>query len=113
MLELDTLGLLNGCIDPLYEAPHYAQLAYNSTYGLQMISEVILEFALNNYTMHGGCRDLLLECRAFASKKDPQFNGNDPEVNAACVGAFEVCFEYDILGTNFGPSNIVWSFLQI
>lgn len=38
-LQVDTAIINNGCIDQLYEAEWYPQLAYNNTYGIQVIPE--------------------------------------------------------------------------
>ena len=94
VLDLDTLGITNGCIDPLLEAPHYPEQAFHNTYGYQAYSEAVYEASLINFTKPDGCRDLIHECRALAAAGDPEYLGMNTTVNAACSGAFEFCFEY-------------------
>jgi hypothetical protein len=90
-LDIDTLGLLNGCIDLLYEAPHYPQYALNNTYDLPAITQDTYEERLGNYSAPDGCAALLTQCRELAAEKDPLVVGNDPELNELCVGALGSC----------------------
>lgn len=34
LLRLDTVGIINGCVDILTQMPAYPQMAFNNTYGL-------------------------------------------------------------------------------
>ena len=62
-LNFDTLGIGNGIIDELVQAPHYPEFAVNNTYGIKAVNDTVysyMKFALN---MIGGCLDLVNECR--------------------------------------------------
>ena len=95
-IELDAIGMTNGCIDMLYETAWYPQMYYNNTYDLQIIPEKVYEVALHNYTKPNGCRDLILQCREMAGRHDPQELGNNPKVNELCMQATEYCAIYVI-----------------
>jgi carboxypeptidase D len=106
-LDIDTLGFLNGCVDLLYEAPHYPRYALNNTYDLPAITEDTYEQQLGNYSAPDGCAALLKQCRELAAEKDPLFVGNDLELNELCVGAFGSCISSQGVATflNVSPSS--------
>ncbi|KAF7549366.1 hypothetical protein G7Z17_g6443 [Cylindrodendrum hubeiense] len=91
--RLGTLGITNGCIDSKVEVLAWPEYAYNNTYDLPIISKEVYEAAKNNVTKEGGCYDLIDQCRALQTKKDPQHLGNNAEVNEACVAATGLCFD--------------------
>jgi carboxypeptidase C (cathepsin A) len=88
-LKLDTVGIVNGCIDILTQIDQYPHFAYNNTYGIQAINETEFQSALNAFPK---CRELVDTCKAVAAKDDPNTVGNNAAVNTACAGAFEYCF---------------------
>ncbi|KAJ9145532.1 Carboxypeptidase S1 A [Pleurostoma richardsiae] len=96
-IRLGTLGINNGCIDVLLQAASYPEFAFNNTYGVQAIPQDVYEAAKANLTKPDGCYDLINQCRALQSERDPLSMGNDPDVNAACVAATELCF-FEIQG---------------
>ncbi len=112
-IDLDTLGIINGwcvlphpktdgkldahlvrSVDLLVQEDSYPQFAYNNTYNIEAINQTIYAELLTNFTQHGGCRDLIVQCRALAGEGDPGFNGNNATVNAACMKAEEYCASY-------------------
>ncbi|KAK4965231.1 hypothetical protein LTR28_003502, partial [Elasticomyces elasticus] len=86
-LHLDTLGIVNGCIDLQVQEPSYAEMAYNNTYGIQAINQSIYNAAMEAYTMPGGTRDLIAQCRELATLYDSSNKGNNASVNDACDAA--------------------------
>ncbi|KAK4541875.1 hypothetical protein LTR36_007239 [Oleoguttula mirabilis] len=103
VLELDTVGITNGCIDQLYQASLYLDMAYNNTYGLQVINQTIYENGKNDYDKAGGCRDLIVQCRELGDKYDPEQLAINATVNAVCTDAEVYCAAnilglYDIYG---------------
>jgi Serine carboxypeptidase len=90
-INLDTLGIISGCIDLLTQELSYPEMAYNNTYGIQVINETAYQQAITDWSKAGGCRDLILRCRALASEGDPMAFGNNDTVNAACVEADQYC----------------------
>ncbi|KAL4768318.1 Alpha/Beta hydrolase protein [Aspergillus nidulans var. acristatus] len=90
-IHLDTLGIINGCIDLLVQAPSYPEIAYNNTYGIEAINKTIYEFAMNAWSKPGGCKDQITRCRQLAAEGDPRMYGNNKTVNAACQAADRYC----------------------
>jgi hypothetical protein len=86
-IHLDTLGIINGCVDVLVQEPSYPHMAYNNTYGIKTINESVYQASLNAYTMPGGVRDLITTCRSLAADGDPTNQGNNVTVNNACEAA--------------------------
>ena len=97
-LQMNTLGITNGCIDFLYQTPLYAEIAFNNTYDHQFISKTTYESAIQNFTKAGGCKELIEECREVATIGDPHFTGNNQTVNELCEGALADCVAYAIPG---------------
>ncbi|KAI9832744.1 MAG: hypothetical protein M1826_001303 [Phylliscum demangeonii] len=63
-LQMNTLGIINGIIDEVTQAPYYPEFAVNNTYGIRAINDTVynyMKFALN---MPGGCLDQVAYCRA-------------------------------------------------
>ncbi|KAK1750434.1 alpha/beta-hydrolase, partial [Echria macrotheca] len=89
-LRLDTLGIVNGCVDILTQMPSYPHMAYNNTYGLQVINETEYNAAVASFPQ---CRSLVETCRSLADAKDPEGTGSVAEVNKACSDAFGYCFK--------------------
>ena len=90
-IKLHTLGMMNDCFDLLYQTPSYADILYNNTYGEQFINQTVYEEAVDSFTAPGGCRDLILQCRAAAAEGDPLSLGTNATVNSACVDATTFC----------------------
>jgi carboxypeptidase C (cathepsin A) len=96
--RIDTIGITNGCIDVETSILGYPEYAYNNTYGQQFASEEQYEQALNNYTMPGGCHDLIKACRAAGEEYDPTYTAGNASVNELCMEAFGFCAESVIQG---------------
>ncbi|KAL8700597.1 MAG: hypothetical protein Q9201_005361 [Fulgogasparrea decipioides] len=92
IIHLDTLGIVNGCIDLLTHEPTYPEFAYNNTYGIQAINQTLYQQALDNFNRPDtGCKALILECQALAAEGDPNAIGNNATVNQACIAANNYC----------------------
>ncbi|KAF2720463.1 putative carboxypeptidase S1 [Polychaeton citri CBS 116435] len=91
-LPVKTIGITNGCVDVLYQADYYADMAYNNTYGFQAVPQAVYEEMKNNYTKPGGCRDQIQTCRDLGVKLDPLETSSNEEVNSACLSAQAYCF---------------------
>ncbi|KAK4220858.1 Alpha/Beta hydrolase protein [Podospora fimiseda] len=89
-LELDTVGIVNGCIDVLTQMPSYPTMTFNNTYGVQSINETEYNAAMESFPQ---CEQLVENCRALANQKDdPSGTGAVEEANQACAGATVFCF---------------------
>lgn len=92
IIHLDTLGIINGCVDYLTQELSYAEMAYNNTYGIQTINQTAYQAAVDAFNRpETGCRDMVLNCRALAASGDPNFTGANVTVNAACSQAIDSC----------------------
>ena len=87
-LQVDTVGIVNGCIDILTQISSYPQMAYNNSYGIEVINEAEYNAAINSFPE---CRDRVNACQSLADTKDPRSLGNVAEVNKACVDAYDYC----------------------
>ncbi|CAJ2510880.1 Uu.00g065050.m01.CDS01 [Anthostomella pinea] len=91
IINLDTLILINSCIDRQIQWPSYPQIAYNNTYGIQTVNETIYLAMMDALDREGGCRDQINDCRAVASLSDPDNIGVNETVNAICSAAETFC----------------------
>ena len=91
IIHLDTLGIINGCVDLLTQELSYPTIAYNNTYGMVTVDKDTYEQAVDDFQKPGGCRDLILQCQSLAAEGDPDFIGNNDTVNEACSGADDFC----------------------
>lgn len=90
-IHLDTLGVLNGCVDLLTQAPYYPEMAFNNTYGIQTINETMYEKAMHAWSKPDGCKDQIVACRKLAVEGDPNMTGSNTTVNQACQNASDFC----------------------
>ncbi|KAF3762037.1 hypothetical protein M406DRAFT_49615 [Cryphonectria parasitica EP155] len=96
-IDVDTIGLTNGCVDALIQAPFYPIYAVNNTYNIETIPPAIAAEAINNYTKSGGCADQILQCRKLGAESDPYELGINETVNTVCANAYAYCFN-NVLG---------------
>lgn len=61
------------------------EYAYNNTYGEVLIAEEAYEAAL---AASPTCKNMIAMCRSLWAAKGLNEIGNEPDVNAACKGAF-------------------------
>ncbi|KAJ5099821.1 hypothetical protein N7532_006822 [Penicillium argentinense] len=90
-IHLDTLGIINGCVDLLVQEPSYPKFAYNNTYGIETINKTVYNNAMHAWSRPGGCKDQIKRCRALAAEGDPQMYGNNKTVNKVCRQADSIC----------------------
>ncbi|KAK6956881.1 hypothetical protein Daesc_002163 [Daldinia eschscholtzii] len=90
-IRLASLGIVNGCVDDLIQAPYYPVMAVDNTYGFPAINPVRAKMANASFYNDGGCRDLINQCRAAVASKDPNNRGSVPDVNRICESAYNNC----------------------
>jgi carboxypeptidase C (cathepsin A) len=88
-IHIDTVGLINACIDIDVQMIYYPKYAHNNTYGLELITE---EDYASAVAASPACKNMTATCRDLAAAKDPNGVGNNADVNKACKGAFDYCF---------------------
>lgn len=91
VLNLDTLILINSCIDRQVMYPYYPHMAYNNTYGIQAVNETIYLSMVDAWERDGGCRDQIAECIEVAEAYDPDNIGINATVNKICAAAETFC----------------------
>ncbi|KAJ6442041.1 carboxypeptidase S1 [Purpureocillium lavendulum] len=96
-VRLKSLGIVNGCIDRVIEAPMYINFANNNTYGVKAYPDQQAKFYLDKFAGPGGCKDLGAQCQVAAAGQDPTGTGNQAEVNDLCVKAADACTEFETL----------------
>ncbi|TVY94266.1 Carboxypeptidase S1-like protein A [Lachnellula willkommii] len=90
-IKLASLGIINGCVDDLVQAPYYPAMAINNTFGYEAINPTRAELASASFTSKGGCRDLINQCRAAVGAQDPDNEGDVGVVNSLCSNAYSFC----------------------
>ncbi len=91
VLNLDTLILINSCVDRQVMYPYYPHMAYNNTYDIQAVNESIYLSMVDAWERDGGCRDQIAECIEVAEAYDPGNIGINATVNKICMAAETFC----------------------
>ncbi|KAG9690797.1 alpha/beta-hydrolase, partial [Aureobasidium melanogenum] len=94
IINVNTLGMTNGCVDAHITAESIGDIIYNNTYNTHFLSADINAEVQNNLTQSGGCYDQIDQCQALAALSDPNGNGNNDTVNEVCATALAYCFAY-------------------
>ncbi|EMC92247.1 hypothetical protein BAUCODRAFT_59835, partial [Baudoinia panamericana UAMH 10762] len=63
-LIMDTLGIGNGIIDELIQAPYYPEFTQRNSYGIQLVNQTIYDFMKTAFYIPGGCQTQILRCQA-------------------------------------------------
>ncbi|KAH8801618.1 Alpha/Beta hydrolase protein [Xylogone sp. PMI_703] len=90
-IRLASLGIVNGCVDDLIQAPFYPVMAVDNSYGLTAINPTRAKLANASFYAPGGCQDLVTQCRAAVAAQDPQNEGDVSTVNSICSSAYSNC----------------------
>ena len=61
-LSLNTLGLINAIISERIQAPYYAEMAVNNSYGITAYNDTVYDYVRMAYYMPNGCRDQIDLC---------------------------------------------------
>ena len=90
-IKLASLGIVNGCVDDLIQAPFYPTMAINNTYGLTAINPTRAQLANASFYASGGCQDLINQCRAAVAVQDPENEGDVAVVSSLCSNSYQSC----------------------
>lgn len=91
VINLDTIGFTNGCVDQRYQAESYITLAYENVYDLSMISKAEYDTALKKFHNPKGCLNLIKECQELGEIYDPEEFAINNTVNGLCLLAGKEC----------------------
>lgn len=90
-IHLASLGIINGCVDDLVQAPYYPVMAVKNPYGLVAINSIRAQAANASFYVTGGCQDLIQQCRSAVETNDTANSGSVQVVNDICSEAYEFC----------------------
>lgn len=88
-IHLDTLGIINGCMDLLIQSPFYLHMAYNNTYSIQGINQTVFEAGMYEWEKSGGVKDSILKCRRLIAETNTTSPDDDRMINRLCSEAAE------------------------
>ena len=91
LLHLDTLLIINGCIDRYVQWAGYPQMAYNNTYGIKAYNESRYEEVIDALYRTDGCLHQIENCRNLSLAYDPSNQGFNQTVNLVCQKAESFC----------------------
>ncbi|KEY72796.1 hypothetical protein S7711_04390 [Stachybotrys chartarum IBT 7711] len=91
ILNLDTLLIVNGCIDRRVQWPSYPIMAFNNSYGIETVDETVYQAMVDAYDRPGGCREQIDNCREVSTLYDPENIGINATVNRICERAETYC----------------------
>ncbi|KAK6394760.1 hypothetical protein LTR65_001552 [Meristemomyces frigidus] len=83
-LHINTLGIINGCIDMVEQAWSYASFAVNNTYGVKAFSDTEYHRAMYELGRSDGIIDRINECRRMERDLDRNDYGDVRKVNEYC-----------------------------
>lgn len=86
-LHLNTLGIINGCIDAPDMIESEIEFSFNNTYGVRAITEEQYEWAISEFHKSGGVLSDIEKCREMAQRTDPHDHGDVAKTNAFCANA--------------------------
>ncbi|KAH0278786.1 alpha/beta-hydrolase, partial [Aureobasidium melanogenum] len=98
-LTIESLGLINACIDAETQIPFYPVMAANNTYGIKVFNDTTYADSMAALPK---CLKMTKTCRSLASRLDPEGWGNNTDVNNACGSAYLYCFDAVARETQLG-----------
>ncbi|KAI4158630.1 MAG: hypothetical protein LQ342_007282 [Letrouitia transgressa] len=104
-INLRSVGIINGCVDYLYQARAFPEMAFNNTYGIRGINQSFYNWATNHFDRN--CSHDIIKCQRLAANLDQDDVGNIEVVNEACIKGSE-CHRHLMtpLDENFGGFDI-------
>lgn len=66
-------------------------MAYNNTYGIQLVNESVFYDMNDSLYGEGGCRDQVNTCQSLSRVYDPENLGGNSSVNEICANADSFC----------------------
>ncbi|KAH0154649.1 alpha/beta-hydrolase, partial [Aureobasidium melanogenum] len=98
-LTIESLGLIDACIDAETQIPFYPVMAANNTYGIKVFNDTTYAGSVAALPK---CLNLTKTCRSLASRLDPEGWGNNTDVNNACASAYLYCYDAVARETQLG-----------
>lgn len=92
-IKVDSVGIINGLIDPLNQIGSFPNFAVNNTYGIKAYDDSVAAQIAEEFAQPGGCKDQAQYCLQLQAASDPDNHGNNETVNGVCLVAFAGCWE--------------------
>ncbi|KAF2276669.1 carboxypeptidase S1 [Westerdykella ornata] len=90
-IQLASLGIINGMLDTLIQAPWWPKFAYENTYEIRAIDQTTELNILSDFRRSGGCNELVERCRGSMATLDPLGEGDEKDTNELCSKALQAC----------------------
>lgn len=90
-VRLDSVGIIQGCVDDLVQGRFYPIFANNNTYNIRAISLGDQQASANSFLSADGCQQLIQSCRTAAASMDSENVGDVAVVNQKCRTAQVSC----------------------
>ena len=104
MIHLDTLGIINGCIDVEAQLDSYNTLLTNNTYGM-ILEESGLGSSMEYPALLQQCYTAIHECQTAVNEGDPDRTGANMTVNNICSN-LDCSVGLGSIGGNFDPYDL-------
>lgn len=110
-VRLDSMGIIQGCVDDLVQGRFYPIFANNNTYGIRAISLGDQQASANSFLSADGCQQLVQSCRTAAASMDSENVGDVFAVNQKCRTA-QVSCNNNLLGPFMKSGRDIYDLTQ-
>ncbi|KAJ4371567.1 hypothetical protein N0V83_004786 [Neocucurbitaria cava] len=90
-IRLESVGIVNGLLDPLVQTIAVANYTRNNTFGIVGIDRVTFENIISYATSGTGCRGLIAQCRSEIAIGDRESAGPNDNIDRHCKQAIKAC----------------------
>lgn len=110
-VRLESVGIIQGCVDDLVQGRFYPMFANNNTYSIRAISLGDQQASANSFLSADGCQQLIQSCRTAAASMDSEDVGDVAAVNQKCRTAQYSC-NNNLLGPFIKSGRDVYDITQ-
>lgn len=110
-VRLDSVGIIQGCVDDLVQGRFYPIFANYNTYNIRAISLGDQQASANSFLSANGCQQLIQSCRTAAASMDSENVGDVAVVNQKCRTAQVSCND-NLLGPYIKSGRDIYDITQ-
>lgn len=110
-IRLDSVGIIQGCVDDLVQGRFYPIFANNNTYSIRAISLSDQQASANSFLSADGCQQLIQSCRTAAASMDSENVGDVAAVNQKCRTA-QISCNNNLLGPFIKSGRDIYDLTQ-
>lgn len=110
-VRLDSVGIIQGCVDDLVQGRFYPIFANNNTYSIRAISLGDQQASANSFLSADGCQQLIQSCRTAAASMDSENVGDVAAVNLKCRSA-QISCNNNLLGPFIKSGRDIYDLTQ-